>query len=37
MKEELKRQIAEEAAKIIFANEVNYASVNAYDNGAVSV
>ena len=37
MKEELKREIAAEAAKIIFANEGNYASVNADDNGAVSV
>ena len=37
MKEELKKQIAAEAAKIIFANEGNYASVNADDNGAVSV
>lgn len=37
MKEELKRQIAAEAAKIIFANEGNYASVNADDNGALSV
>jgi len=37
MKEELKRQIAAEAAKVIFANEGNYASVNADDNGAVSV
>ncbi|MCM1578719.1 MAG: LysM peptidoglycan-binding domain-containing protein [Ruminococcus sp.] len=37
MKEELKREIAAEAAKIIFANEGNYASVNADDNGALSV
>lgn len=37
MKEELKREVAAEAAKIIFANEGNYASVNADDNGAVSV
>ncbi len=37
MKEELKREIAAEAAKVIFANEGNYASVNADDNGAVSV
>lgn len=37
MKEELKKQIAAEAAKIIFANEGNYASVNADDNGALSV
>lgn len=37
MKEELKRQIAAEAAKIIFANEGNYSSVNADDNGALSV
>ncbi|GFI31865.1 N-acetylmuramoyl-L-alanine amidase sle1 [Lachnospiraceae bacterium] len=37
MKEELKREIAAEAAKIIFANEGNYSSVNADDNGALSV
>ena len=37
MKEELKRQIAAEAAKVIFANEGNYSSVNADDNGALSV
>ena len=37
MKEELKREIAAEAAKVIFANEGNYTSVNADDNGAVSV
>lgn len=37
MKEELKREIAAEAAKVIFTNEGNYASVNADDNGAVSV
>ena len=37
MKEELKKQIAAEAAKIIFANEGNYASVNPDDNGALSV
>lgn len=37
MKEELKRQIAAEAAKVIFANEGNYSSVNANDNGALSV
>ena len=37
MKEELKRGIAAEAEKVIFANEGNYASVNADDNGAVSV
>lgn len=37
MKEELKRQIAAEAAKIIFTNEGNYSSVNADDNGALSV
>lgn len=37
MKEELKREIAAEAAKVIFANEGNYSSVNADDNGAVSV
>ena len=37
MKEELKREIAAEAAKIVFANEGNYYSVNADDNGALSV
>ena len=37
MKEELKREIAAEAAKVIFANEGNYSSVNADDNGALSV
>lgn len=37
MKEELKREIAAEAAKIIFANEGNYTSVNADDKGALSV
>ncbi len=37
MKEELKRQVAAEAAKIIYANEGNYASVNPDDNGALSV
>lgn len=35
MKEELKRQIAAEAEKVIFANEGNYSSVNAEDNGAL--
>ena len=37
MKEEMKRQIAAEAAKIIYANEGNYSSVNPDDNGALSV
>lgn len=37
MKEGLKKQIAAEAAKVIFANEGNYSSVNADDNGALSV
>ena len=37
MKEELKREIAAEAEKVISANEGNYDSVNADDNGALSV
>ena len=37
MNETLKNQIAEAAACVIFGNEGNYTSVNANDNGAVSV
>lgn len=37
MNEKLKKQIAAQAAIIIFGNEGGYTSVNANDNGAVSV
>lgn len=37
MNEVLKKQVVASAAAIIFANEGNYTSVNANDNGAVSV
>ncbi len=37
MTEQLKKEIVTAAQKIIFANEGNYGSVNADDNGAVSV
>jgi hypothetical protein len=37
MTDTLKKQIAVAAAEIIYANEGNYASVNADDNGALSV
>ncbi len=37
MNETLKKQVAAQAAAIIFANEGGYTSVNANDNGAVSV
>ena len=37
MKEEMKKEVAATAAAIIFANEGGYTSVNANDNGAVSV
>lgn len=37
MNEVLKKQIAAQAAVIIFGNEGGYTSVNANDNGAVSV
>lgn len=37
MNEATKKEVAAAAAAIIFANEGNYSSVNANDNGAVSV
>ncbi|WP_337810990.1 hypothetical protein [Enterocloster sp.] len=37
MTEQLKKEIVAAAQNIIFANEGNYGSVNADDNGAVSV
>lgn len=37
MNEALKKQVAAQAAAIIFANEGGYTSVNANDNGAVSI
>jgi LysM repeat protein len=37
MTQETKKQVAAAAATIIFANEGNYGSINADDNGAVSI
>lgn len=37
MEEKQKREISQAAQKIIFGQEGNYGSVNANDNGAVSV